>query len=116
MLGTRLWVYAAAILGLVIAVSGAGLQGYRMGRDSVIAQQARDEQIRMETLQLAQLAAAEEIAKIQIRHTTIRQTAEKTIREVPVYRDCANDPELARLLDSARANRPAEPAGTGSLP
>lgn len=41
MLGAKPWVYAAAILGLVIAVSGVAAVSYRAGQNSVIASQAR---------------------------------------------------------------------------
>ena len=113
MLGLNKW--PAVILGAVAAVGISGVHGYRMGRDSVIASQAKAEAVRLETLHLAQLAAAEEIAKIQVVHTTIRQTAEKTIREIPVYRDCVNDPGVVGLLDAARANRP-QSADSGGVP
>ena len=65
------------------------------------------------TLHLAQMAAAEEIAKIQIRHTTIRQTAEQVIREIPVYRECRNDDLVRELLDAARENRDIPPGDRG---
>ena len=113
MFGLNKWL--AAILGAVIAVGTAGVQGYRMGRDSVIASQATAEAVRLETLHLAQMAAAEEIAKIQIRHTTIRQTAEQVIREIPVYRECRNDELVRELLDAARENRDIAP-GDRSVP
>ena len=110
-MGLNKWL--AAILGAVIAVGTAGVQGYRMGRDSVIASQAQAEAVRLETLHLAQMAAAEEIAKIQIRHTTIRQTAEQVIREIPVYRECRNDELVRELLDAARENRDIPPGDRG---
>lgn len=103
MFGLNKWL--AAILGAVIAVGTAGVQGYRMGRDSVIASQAQAEAVRLETLHLAQMAAAEEIARIEVRHVTIRQQAETTLREIPVYRDCVNDAGVSSLLDAARENR-----------
>lgn len=102
-MGLNKWL--AATLGAALAVGAVGAQGYRMGRDSVIAAQAQAEAIRMETLHLAQMAAAEEIAKIEVRHVTIRQQAETTLREIPVYRDCVNDPAIVGLLDAARENR-----------
>jgi hypothetical protein len=113
MIGLNKWL--AVILGAVAAVGISGAQGYRMGKASVIASQAQAQAVRMETLHLAQLAAAEEIAKIQIRHTTIRQTAEQVIREVPIYRDCRNSPDIVGLLDSARENRDIA-AGDRSVP
>lgn len=110
-MGLNKWL--AATLGAVLAVGAAGVQGYRIGRDSVIASQASAEAIRMETLHLAQMAAAEEIARIEVRHVTIRQQAETTLREIPVYRDCVNDAGVSSLLDAARENRDLAPGDRG---
>jgi hypothetical protein len=111
--------YTWLISGLiaVAALSGAYVKGRSDGKAVIVASQAREDQIRLETLQLAQLAAAEEIAKISVTHTTIRQKAEVITREVPVYTECRNDPVVSGLLDAARENRPpAESAGGGELP
>lgn len=115
MLGFNPWL--AVILGAVIvgATGGAYLKGRSDGKAVVIASQAQAQAVRLETLHLAQMAAAEEIAKIQIKHTTIRQTAEQVIREIPVYRECRNDELVRELLDSARQNRDI-PAGDRSVP
>lgn len=97
MLGVRTW--ALAILGalLVGAIAGAYVKGRSDGKALILAQQAREDQIRFETLQLAQQAAAEEIAKIEVKNVTIRQKLETEIREKPVYRDCLAD---QRVLDT----------------
>lgn len=117
MLALNPWTLLAGAVGFAALTGGVGYKSYRLGQDSVIARQAKEDQIRLETLQLAQLAAAEEIAKITVTHTTLRQKAEVVTREVPVYRDCLNDDRIVRLLDAARANQAsAEPAGGGELP
>lgn len=111
--------YAWLISGLiaVAAIAGSYVKGRSDGKAIIIAKQAREDQIRFETLQLAQQAAAEEIAKISVTHTTIRQKAEVVTREIPIYRECTNDPRVERLLNAARENRlPTEPAGGGELP
>jgi hypothetical protein len=116
MLAPNLWLYG--ILGALVvgAIGGSYLKGRSDGKAIIIAQQARDDQIRMETLQLAQLAAAEEIAKITVTHTTIRQKAEVITREKVQYRDCVNDPLVSGMLDAARANQPEVAPGGGELP
>jgi hypothetical protein len=119
MLAPNLWLYG--ILGALVvgAIGGSYLKGRSDGKAIIIAQQARDDQIRMETLQLAQLAAAEEIAKITVTHTTIRQKAEVITREKVQYRDCVNDPLVSSMLDAARANQPevgGELPGTSTGP
>ena len=117
MLGLNPWAIALTTLGVAAVVGGSGWQGYRMGRDSVIAAQARADQVRKETLQIAQVAAGKEFAKILTTHTSIRQTAEKVLRENPDYLKCFNALDAVGLLDAARANRPpAEPIGSSSVP
>jgi hypothetical protein len=102
---------------VVAATGGVYVKGRSDGKAAIIAKQATEDQIRFETLQLAQLAAAEEIAKISVTHTTIRQKAEVITREVPTYLDCTNDPRIGSLLDAARANQPeAVSPGGGELP
>lgn len=108
------WLILGASLVAVGAMSGAYVKGRSDGKAVIIAKQASDDQIRFETLQLAQLAAAEEIAKISETHTTIRQKTEVITREVPIYRDCLNDPRVVSLLDAARANQSAAVAPGGS--
>jgi hypothetical protein len=111
------WLILGASFVAVGAIGGSYVKGRSDGKAVIIAKQARDDQIRLETLQLAQLAAAEEIAKISVTHTTIQQKAQVVTREVPVYRDCANDERIVRMLDSARANQPEPVApGGGELP
>lgn len=116
MLWASPWLWVTLGVVAVGATGGAYLKGRSDGRAVIIAQQVREDQIRLETLQLAQLAAAEEIAKISVTHTTIRQQAETVIREKPIYRDCVNDPGVVGLLDAARENRPAESAGDSGVP
>lgn len=111
------WLILGVVVGVGMITGGAYVKGRSDGADKVIAKQAREDQVRLETLQLAQLAAAEEIAKISVTHTTIQQKAQVVTREVPVYRDCANDERIIRMLDAARANQPeAATAGGGELP
>jgi hypothetical protein len=99
------------------ALAGSYVKGRGDGKAIIIAQQSRDDRIRFETLQIAQQAAAEEIAKISVTHTTIRQKAEVITREVPIYTECRNDPAVSGLLDAARENRaPGEPVGDRVVP
>lgn len=111
------WVILAAVLAFAGITSGAYIKGRGDGADGVIARQARDDAVRMETLQLAQQGAAEAIAAQKVTHTTINRKAETVIREHKVYVECVNPDDIVRLLDDARAGRaPSEPAGGGVLP
>jgi hypothetical protein len=114
MLAANPWLFV--ILGVAVAagMAGAYVKGRSDGRAVIIASQAREDQIRMETLQLAQLAAAEEIAKIEVKNVTIRQKLETEIREKPVYRDCAADQRVLDTVNEAITGSPA--ADSGELP
>lgn len=108
------WVILAAVLALAGISGWSYFKGRSDGSDAVIARQARDDEIRFETLQLAQQAAAEEIAKIEVKNVTIRQRLETQIRDKPVYRDCIAD---QRVLDTVNEAITGDfTAGPGELP
>jgi hypothetical protein len=109
------WVIIASGLLLVGIGGGAYYQGRVDGNNAAKVRQASDDAIRRETSELAQMAAATEIRKIQVIHTTIRQKAETVIREKIQYRDCVNDPSVVRLLDDARAGSERVAPGGGQL-
>lgn len=105
---------AVAVCALLIA---SFFYGQHVGKAEQIAGEVKQEQV-VQAVESKMLdAAAVAIAKIQIVQTTIKQEVEHDIREVPVYRDCVNTPDVERLLDAARENRPvAEPASDSSVP
>lgn len=108
--------WVICILGALLAgaIGGAYVKGRADGADKVIARQATEDQIRFETLQLAQLAAAEEIAKIEVKHVTVRQELETKILERPVYRDCVADDSVFELTNEAITGTAS--ASGGKLP
>ena len=99
---------AAGILALSLAVGG-----FTFGVKYARGQQARTEQLIARVADEAQRGAAAEIAKIEIKNTTIRQQLETVTREVPVYRDCRNTADGMRLLNDAL--RAPEPSGDRSV-
>jgi hypothetical protein len=108
--------FALGLLAAAVITGGAYIKGRGDGRAVEIAQRATLDDVARVSREGAISAAAAAIAKISVTHTTIRQRAEVTVREKPVYRDCVNDPAVERLLDSARANAPApEPAGDSGV-
>lgn len=105
---------AVAVCGLIIA---SFFYGQHVGKAEQVASEVKQDQLVSALKDAALTSAAQAIAKIRITQTTIKQEVEHDIREVPVYRDCINTPDVERLLDAARANRPvAEPASDSSLP
>ncbi len=114
MLASRSWPILGAVIG-VGALGGTAWKAYRLGQDSILAQEARDNQIRFETLQLAQQAAAEEIRKIEVRNVTIRQKVERETRIEPRYSECVNTDGVMQSINAALAGSTA-PARGGELP
>ena len=110
------------LLAVVLLVGASGATGYWQGSkytaDQIAAQAAREAALVEKTREVAALAAAEQISKIEVRNTTIRQKAEVITREVPVYSECRNDPRTLSLLNESLSPGTAEarPAGGGKLP
>lgn len=99
---------------VLAAILGAFFYGRSVGVDSVLADQAREDQIVAQVTQAAQKAAAGEIAKIEVKNVTIRQKLETEIREKPVYRECAADERVLGLINQAITG--AESTDPGELP
>jgi hypothetical protein len=108
--------FAIGLLTAAIVAGGSYIQGRKDGRNAEIVNQKTIADTALAARDAAIQAAASEIAKITVTHTTIRQRAETITREVPIYRDCVNDPGVERLLDDARANRDPDSAGDRGMP
>jgi len=111
---TVMYLYAAILIaGLLGGFTGAWkVQDWRHGAEQNA--QAREERAREETLKAAQQAAAEAIAKIEVKNVTINRKLETEVREKPVFRDCRSGSDSMRLFNSAIAG--SEPAGGRELP
>lgn len=107
------WVLLAA---LSVAV-GAFFYGAHVGKAEATAKQATTELLLEKATVAMQKTAADAIAGIQVHNTTIKQKTETLTREVPVYADCHNTPDVMRLLNDALGGQPGavSPSG-GELP
>jgi hypothetical protein len=101
-----------AILAVVLAIVGAGGYGMKVGRDMEIARHAKE----MTLQEKLQQTLAEEVSKIKVTNTTTRQTINAKTIEVPVYRDCRNDPVVVSLLNDILTGKATAPAGSGVVP
>lgn len=100
------------ILGVLLAIAGAGVYGIHVGRGLEIA--ARAKEVALE--ERIQRTLATEVSKLKVTNTTIRQTIQGKTIEVPVYRDCRNDPAVVGLLNDILAGKAAKPAGGVVVP
>lgn len=110
------YVILAVVLFYVASVGGAGWKGYALGIEHQVAAEAEARQDYEKGRDAALQAAAQELAKLDIKQVTIRQKAETITREVPVYTDCKHDDRTMRLLNDALAPPGAESPGDGSVP
>ena len=110
--------YLVAALVAAGAWAGSCWKAYELGRDHELATQAREDTAAERTRQVASQAAAQAIAGIEVKNTTIRQTLEREVRENTVYRDCRSGPGAVSVLNASpgiAASGP-EPTGGGQLP
>jgi hypothetical protein len=109
-MGFNPWLILAVVCTSLAFGGGMYAKGRSDGKAVVIAAQAREENIRLETLHLAQMAAAEEIARIQVVNKTIYAKATHQVIEKPVYRECVHEPDALRLLNDSLAGVSSGPA------
>lgn len=106
---TQYGIAAAVVLALV---AGAYAYGRYDGRQLAEAHQLQLDAVAKTAQEAASRSAAEAIAKIEVRHVTIRQEIQREILEKPVYRDCRHDDLGLSLVNEALHG----PAGGGQLP
>lgn len=109
------------LIALAAAFAGTGWVSYSTGHDNgrntVLAAQKAADDVRAETLQIAQQGAAQAIATIEVKNVTITRKIEREIQENTVYRDCRHSAEQLRDINEAiTGQRGPEPAGAGPVP
>ena len=110
----NLYVIIVAILAALGLAGVSGWKGYHLGQDSVIAAQAKEAVVIQKVQAAAALGAAQEISKIEVKHTTVRQQLETEIREKPIYRDCVVSERVLGFVNQAITG--SEPVDPGGLP
>lgn len=111
------WALLGGVLVAVGALGGSYLQGRADGRNSEIAEHATQAQLVAAAGEEAASAAAAAIAKLEVKHVTVRQQLEREVLEREVYRTCDSGPDAVRLFNSTIPGAAAsEPPGDGSVP
>lgn len=87
-----------AMLGGILA---AGAGGFKLGADHEIAAQAREQKHITEAVEAASTAAAQAIAQIKPKYTTIQGRIETQIRTETVFKECKLPPESLKLVNKA---------------
>ncbi len=87
------------ILGVLLAILGAGGLGYYKGNEHAKTAALAD-QAKQQTLEeKIERSIAAGLAQIKVQNTTIKQTIQGKTVEKPVYSDCRNDPAVVGLLN-----------------
>jgi hypothetical protein len=109
------WVILMAVGALLIVGASSFIYGGHVKENAMIANQAKADRIRKETVEAAREGAAIAISQIKIKNVTIRQNLETVTRENVVYRECRHDASGLRLLNEALTGA-TQPVDNGSVP
>jgi hypothetical protein len=94
------------LIGAIVATLASFGAGYYKGGADAESEHTETQLLIAKAAEAAQIATATEIAKIQIRHTTIQRKVEREILEKPVYRgSCVHTADGLRLTNQALTNR-----------
>lgn len=94
------YIIIAALLSVGALTGLAGWGGYTAGVDHEKAAQIDKQQLVSEAVDAANAVAAEAIAKLAPRHSTIRQVLEKEIRESTIYKECKSSQAAVDAFNS----------------
>jgi uncharacterized protein HemX len=103
------------IIAALLSVLAAGAGGFKLGADHQLAAQAREQNHIAEAVDAANTAAAQAIAQIKPKYTTIQNEVQREIRTNTVFADCKLPADSLRLVNQA-LNGGAEAPGGGKLP
>lgn len=109
LLNPSLWLVGLAIL------AGTFAGGISLGKKWEEGRNAIERNYVAEAVDAANAAAAQAIAQIKPKYTTIQNEVQREIRTETVYADCRHSPDGLRLVNQA-LNGGAEPAGGRKLP
>lgn len=89
------------IISMLVGVLIAGAGGFKLGMDHEEATQAREQKHITEAVEAANNAAAQAIAAIKPKYTTIQNEVQREIRTNTVYADCKLPADGLRLVNQA---------------
>lgn len=94
-------VILAVLLGWTLSLGGAGWYGFGLGYDRHVAEEAKDKDAADKVRKEALSAAADAIAKIDVKNVTIQGKVIERIRTETVYSDCVHSPDTWALIQQA---------------
>lgn len=103
------------IIVFMLALAGAGVGGFKLGSDHEIASLAREREHIAEAVDAANTAAAQAIATLKPKFTTIQNEVQREVITKTIYSDCRHSPDGLRLANQA-LNGGTVPDGDSKLP
>lgn len=103
-------------LSVAILTGGAYIKGRQDGNAIARADQAEVLELARKVRDDAQRGAAEAIARIEIKHTTVRAAVEREIHEKLVYRECQHSADQLQRINAAITGREPVAPDRGQLP
>lgn len=103
------------IVAVLLAILSAGAGGFKLGADHEVAAQAREDAHVAKAVEAANTVAAQAIANLKPKYTTIHNQLERQIETNTVLRDCRLDATSLQLANQA-LNGGAQAPGGSKLP
>lgn len=114
--GKRLLMPSPAFLvAFLLSIMATAWGSFRLGVDHEVASQAREDQHIAEAVDAATTVAAQAIASIKPKYTTIQNEVQREIQTNTVFTDCKLPADSLRLVNQALSPSSAA-AGTSKLP
>lgn len=104
------------IIACMLAVAGAGYGGFTLGVDHQLASQIDKAETVAAAVEAASQSAAQAIAAIKPKYTTIQSKVQHEVKTNTVYADCKLTPGGLQLANQALAPTGAFAIGSGKLP
>lgn len=89
------------IIALLLTVMGAAAGGFKLGSDHEVASLAREQNHIAEAVDAANMVAAQAIASIKPKYTTIQTEVQREILTNTVFADCKLPADSLRLVNQA---------------
>jgi len=106
------------LLAWILSLAAVGWWCYGAGQDREIAAMSREDAAGRRAAEIAADVSARAIAKLEIKHVTIRKDLEREVQTREVYRDCRSGPDAVGMLNATVGAEPtaSDAAGGGKLP
>lgn len=104
------------LLGMALAFAGGTWYGTGLGEDREYAKRTREDDIVQKVQTASTQSAADAIAKIKFRNTTIHQEVQREIQTDVRYFECRHAPGVLSKINEAITGQRTESPADGKLP